>query len=105
MKQQSASLFERVVYHEAGHAVLACLHHRPFTSVSIVSNTESYGRCSLPPLPNFYPECDTSRRMERLIEREIVITLAGMVVEQQLCGQKPHRWRQQPDYEGATVLA
>jgi hypothetical protein len=83
---------ERTAYHEAGHAVAAYLRHLRFTSVSIVPDRGTLGRCefseapvvidlSVPPTPR------TRARVETLI----VVSLAGVIAECLLTGR--HNWR------------
>jgi hypothetical protein len=86
------SRVERTAYHEAGHAVAAYLRHLRFTSVSIVPDRGTLGRCefseapividlSVPPTPH------TRARVETLI----VVSLAGVIAECLLTGR--HNWR------------
>jgi hypothetical protein len=64
--------------HEAGHAVMAYLLRRPFKSVSVIADDDSYGRVqSDVPGKWFRPDLEVSARARSVIEDRVVITLAG----------------------------
>jgi hypothetical protein len=60
-------------YHEAGHAVVALALDRPVHRVSVLPNRERLGQCEFGK--------GVSRPSEDWIEREILISLAGMAAE------------------------
>jgi hypothetical protein len=60
-------------YHEAGHAVIALVLHRPVHRVSVLPNRERLGQCEFGK--------GVSRPNDDWIEREILISLAGMAAE------------------------
>ncbi|MFO0806931.1 MAG: hypothetical protein U0791_27835 [Gemmataceae bacterium] len=60
-------------YHEAGHAVIALALDRPVHRVSVLPNRERLGQCEFGK--------GVSRPSEDWIEREILISLAGMAAE------------------------
>src|SRR5580692_8219743 len=64
---------EAVAYHEAGHAVVALALGRPVHSVSILPDRVTLGLCEFQK-GNFRPS-------EDWIEREILISLAGLAAE------------------------
>ena len=88
MSKQRTRPNERVTaYHEAGHAVMACASHRRFQYVTITPSKDCDG-CLMPTaLPNFHPDCETDRRTIAYVNREIMIRLAGPIVEELLTGE------------------
>jgi ATP-dependent Zn protease len=60
-------------YHEAGHAVVALALDRPVHRVSVLPNRERLGQCEFGK--------SVFRPSEDWIEREILISLAGMAAE------------------------
>ena len=64
---------EATAYHEAGHAVVALALGRPVHSVSILPDREHLGMCEFGK--------GTSRPTQDWIEREILISLAGLAAE------------------------
>ncbi len=83
---------ERTAYHEAGHAVAAYLRHLRFTSISIVPDTGTLGRCEFSETA-IVLDLDSSAalRTRRRIETMIIVSLAGVIAESLLTGR--HNWR------------
>lgn len=77
---------ERTAYHEAGHAVAAFLMRRRVLSVTIVPDEDagSLGHNRYGVLPNIHPDYEIDSRTVRVIEREIVVSLAGWAAEARL---------------------
>ena len=81
---------ERTAYHEAGHAVMAFYLHRRIVTVTIVADEEqgSLGHVRYGQLPpTFDPDVDTSIKTERLIQREVLLCVAGNTAEWLLTGR------------------
>jgi Peptidase family M41 len=75
--------------HEAGHAVMAYLLRRPFTSVSVVEDDESYGRVHIgAPGKWFRPDIEIDSRTRSLIEDRIMISFAGPELERITLGHQ-----------------
>jgi hypothetical protein len=72
----------RVAVHEAGHAVMAYLVGRPFTTITVVADDDSYGRvhCALPG-DWFQPDIKFTSRVRTRIEDHVMIALAGAETE------------------------
>jgi hypothetical protein len=72
----------RIAVHEAGHAVMAYLVHRPFTVISVVPDDDSYGRVQHA-LPGswFRPDIQVTSRERTLIEHRVMILVAGAEAE------------------------
>jgi ATP-dependent Zn protease len=66
-------------YHEAGHAVMALIHDRPVQKVSIVAGGGYLGICSF--------RKGVTRPTDDILEREILIALAGIAAEWRWCGR------------------
>src|SRR5947208_13339112 len=64
---------EATAYHEAGHAVAALALGRPVDHVSVLPDRERLGQCEFKK-PAFRPS-------EDWVEREILISLAGIAAE------------------------
>src|SRR4051794_27681595 len=65
-------------YHEAGHAVVALAHDRPVHRVSVLPTQQHLGKCEF--------KKGVHRGSVDAIEREILISLAGMAAEARLTG-------------------
>lgn len=100
---------ERTAYHEAGHAVAACLLHRAFKYATILPGgsgvMRSDGHVCLTKLrTDFHHEPVPSPRSRRRIEREIIFLGAGDAAEWCLPGRHDRsgaRW----DKDRALELA
>jgi hypothetical protein len=83
--------------HEAAHAVAAYLLSRPFTSISVIDDGESYGRVhSQPPGEWFRPDIEINARTRATIEDRVMISLAGAETEATWCARQsdaPENWR------------
>lgn len=71
--EPAAAYDPATAYHEAGHAVVALALDRPVHRVSVLPNRERLGQCEFGK--------GVSRPSEDWIEREILISLAGMAAE------------------------
>jgi hypothetical protein len=69
---------EVTAYHEAGHAVVALALGRPVHRVSVLPNRDRLGQCEF--------RKGVTRPSEDWLEREILISLAGMAAEAQHTG-------------------
>jgi hypothetical protein len=86
------SRIERTAYHEAGHAVAAYVRHLRFTSISIIPDRGTLGRCEFSETGVVIdPESGTQLRARRRIETLIIVSLAGVIAESLLTGR--HNWR------------
>ena len=70
---------EATAYHEAGHAVVALWLDRPVHKVSVLPNQDYLGQCRFAK--------GVFRPGEDWVEREILISLAGMVAEARHTGR------------------
>src|SRR6185437_15760265 len=84
---------EAVAYHEAGHAVAALLLHRPLRYVTIVPD-KARGTLGH----------DLTPRRRTILEREIMVLLAGEVAEREFRGWH-NRVGSRSDYEKAHNCA
>ena len=69
---------ERTAYHEAGHAVVALALGRPVAHVSVLPGREHLGLCEFGK--------GVFRPSEDWLEREILISLAGLAAEARFTG-------------------
>lgn len=83
--------------HEAAHAVAAYLLNRPFISISVIEDSEAYGRVhSRPPGEWFRPDIEINARTRATIEHRVMISLAGAETEAAWCARQPNapeNWR------------
>lgn len=70
---------ESTAYHEAGHAVIAIVLGRSVQRVSILPKLQTLGRCEF--------QKGKPRPTEDWLEREILISLAGLAAEARHTGQ------------------
>jgi hypothetical protein len=78
---------KRVAYHEAGHAVVALSLRRRFRYVTIVPKDNSLGHVLKTAKPeSIEPDCDASPRVDRWIEREVMVIMAGSLAEEVFTG-------------------
>ena len=70
---------EATAYHEAGHAVIALVLGRSVQRVSILPKLQTLGRCEF--------QKGRTRPSEDWLEREILISLAGLAAEARHTGQ------------------
>ncbi len=70
---------ESTAYHEAGHAVIALVLGRSVQRVSVVPKLDTLGRCEF--------QKGRTRPSEDWLEREILISLAGLAAEARHSGQ------------------
>ncbi|MCP9496814.1 MAG: hypothetical protein MSG64_20445 [Pyrinomonadaceae bacterium MAG19_C2-C3] len=109
MTKKRISLLERVVYHEAGHAVAAYALRLPVHHATIIPNEEwktlGYVRYKKSPT-SFEPDVDVSSpHTRRRIESRVTVGMAGEAAEYILCGRYNRRWRTYPDYRNAFNIA
>ena len=76
--------------HEAGHAVMAYLLGRPFTSISVVPDGDALGQVSHA-LPGawFRPDVEVTARVRNRIEDHVMISLAGAEAESAWYARQP----------------
>jgi ATP-dependent Zn protease len=87
--ERDLRLREETAYHEAGHAVLAIHHRRPFIQVSIEPAKGSSGRIVKRWHPEaFRPDIDLNRQASARIEREVLVSMGGMTAEARFTGRK-----------------
>lgn len=92
-------------YHEAGHAVIAHLHRRPFRRVSIVTIGEAAGRVETSAWRgHFDPEGLVTSRDERRVMTMISVAVAGHVAVCLLEGTTTSEGAER-DFEHAYGLA
>jgi ATP-dependent Zn protease len=79
-----------VAYHEAGHAVIAWVLGRRFKYVTIIPELEDgslghvmYGNLS----KNFNPEIDEYDKTRRILEKEILLSFAGVLAGKKFKGR------------------
>lgn len=77
-------------YHEAGHALAACLVRIPFQDVTIVPTGEILGKvsCSFDRWGEFRPDADVRRRTVGKAKRVMFVALAATVAERIAARQK-----------------
>jgi Peptidase family M41 len=94
-----------VAYHEAGHAVAALELGRSIKYVSIVPTEDRLGVVHQNALPAWFkPDRSSDGRHRRLIEREVLIDLAGIAAEHRFSGR--NNWRGAgSDFHQAIELA
>ncbi|MFO0846216.1 MAG: hypothetical protein U0797_28200 [Gemmataceae bacterium] len=73
---------EATAYHEAGHAVAALALDRPVTRVSILARRDTLGICAFGKA--------VFRPTEDWVERETMISLAGLAAEARHTGEYDH---------------
>ena len=73
---------EATAYHEAGHAVAALALDRPVTRVSILARRDTLGTCAFGKA--------VFRPSEDWVERETMISLAGLAAEARHTGEYDH---------------
>jgi hypothetical protein len=96
---------QRTAYHEAGHVVMAFALRRAVRHVSIVPDDSSDGRLVKHKLTdNFHPDYESDARTRRLVEREIMICLAGGVALAKFQGNRRDLGDDQ-DWRHAVYLA
>lgn len=73
----------RTAVHEAGHAVMAYLLRRPFTTITVIADDDSYGRVQHAwPGSWFEPDIEMNSRTRAYIQDHVMICLAGAEVEE-----------------------
>jgi len=77
-----------IAYHEAGHAVAACLAGKRFTVVTIVPTDDALGYLAPKRWKNFRPDFQTDRRAIQRMKGDIFISLAGPAAEAILTRRK-----------------
>jgi hypothetical protein len=95
---------ERTAYHEAGHAVVSFALRRAVRHLSIVPDEETNGRVANHELRNSQPDRENDARTRGLVEREIMILLAGGIALAKFQGHGRRRGDGQ-DLRDANLLA
>jgi hypothetical protein len=107
MTQYAAKRLRRTAYHEAGHAVVACLMHVPFHSVTVAPGpvpVDDLRRTTLGQIelniewPDWaipFSPCFDRTRARRFVARDVCMTLAGPLAET----LHTRCWQQQPGDE------
>jgi hypothetical protein len=95
MTKREQEKLKKTAYHEAGHAVANFATGKRFTKVSVIPIPEdgSLGRVSGTGWQSkLNPELDDTEqpRLRRMVEREIITLLAGVVAEAKLTGRYNH---------------
>ncbi len=73
----------RTAIHEAGRAVMAYLLRRPFTTISVIADDDSYGRVQHAFPGNWFePHIELNSRTRAYIQNHVMICLAGAEVEE-----------------------
>jgi ATP-dependent Zn protease len=70
-----------IAYHEAGHAVGACLARKRFENVTIVPDEDSMGKVTHSPWKNFHPDYKTDHKTTSRVKEAIFMILSGPVAE------------------------
>jgi len=94
-------------YHEAGHAVAACVLHLVLRQkgISIIPDEDSDGRTHLVhPMRNSKPEIDRSDRNQIRAERYAVVVLAGREAQLRYRGSNIRPYHYHNDYQNAAEL-
>lgn len=93
-----------MAYHEAGHAVVACLVGRPFEYVTIAPSDDTLGHVRYG-LPSSVLDVEARDRLtERAIGRTVLTALAGPEAEASFAGRYSHVGAA-GDWEAATSIA
>jgi len=97
---------EKTAYHEAGHAVIAWLLHRPFVHVSIIPDDVNLGHLRKTPKPaSLHPEYERNARTEGWLRGEIMVDLAGPLAEKLTTGRGNWRIGADGDFHHAFDMA
>jgi hypothetical protein len=101
--------------HEAGHAVMAYLLHRPFSSMTVVANDESLGHVAHAPPGNWFsPDIEFTGRIRDRIGDYVMISLVGAETEAHWTARslaRPDDWKErvrigaEHDRQSANSLA
>jgi ATP-dependent Zn protease len=92
-------------YHEAGHAVASWRLGEKFKYVTVAPDADSIGHVRRERWPKwFHPDFDSSDRIRLRVERHIVISFAGQLVEAKFLGKHP-RYGMHADNEIAVDMA
>lgn len=80
---------QATAYHEAGHAVVACALRRNLHRVTIVADDDddSLGACHYGIGARIQPEWESDTQVRRVIERDVLTSLAGMMAERRFTGR------------------
>ncbi|MGH9198847.1 MAG: hypothetical protein ACRD1T_24355, partial [Acidimicrobiia bacterium] len=105
-RRPGLSTLERTAYHEAGHAVAAVLHRKGLRKVTSVPADKQSGdlgctfteRCG-----NLFHEAHVGRKQRGLLEREVMVLLAGPEAEALASGRRNHVVASR-DYQSSCVL-
>ncbi len=88
MNKRQRLKLEKTAYHESGHAVAAYFLDRKFKKVSIVGDENCAGQVLFPHWHGrFRPDISNSPRTNDLIDKSVLIFLAGPVAEAKSLGK------------------
>jgi ATP-dependent Zn protease len=87
-------LLKRVAYHEAGHAVAAIEFRRAFKSVTVIPGANSLGHVLMHRIPQSViddHEGGSGNLVDRFVEKDLLVSLAGPAAECEFFGRFDHR--------------
>lgn len=91
-------------FHEAGHAVMAIVLRKPWRAVSIEPDEDAFGRTYMAKLgKRFKPDIEVNTRTRNMIEREVMMFLAGPEAERFKTGRR-NSVGARDDYQCAGLL-
>ena len=85
MKRRLSQL-QRTAYHEAGHAVAACVMRHRFTRVTIEPEEDTLGKVNCARVPTYAPDVDRETSTRVQTEKRVIVYLAGLIAEQTAAG-------------------
>jgi hypothetical protein len=76
-------------FHEAGHAVMAIVLRKGWRTLTIEPDEDAFGRTYMAKLPErFRPDIEVNTKTRNMIEREVIIFLAGLEAETLKTGRR-----------------
>ena len=104
-KSSKQKRFEKPAYHEAGHVVAAYCVRRGFSYVSIEPGEDSLGHVVYQKFrDSFHPDYDEKIKIRPLLEKVIIIGLAGYVAEKIFTGKRAADDDFQIAFENACII-
>ena len=93
-------------YHEAGHAVVAWRLGVAVRGVSIVPDEDTSGRCHHAALiRGKYPELDDSLRAVVRMQKQVMVSLAGLIAQRIHSPRSVRRYHAHTDHRAAVDVA